>query len=149
MYFIHKFKLTHICVSTLFKNFKGPNTKNSNRAFNSIVSHQDDLIFGTLLGDGSLQTYTKGNTWRYRAIQNDDHYVWHKYGILSEFCGTAPKPQSIFDNRTSKTYKRWYFNTKVNPKFKYYADMFYEFKPLNNKWVKRIPSNFSFLNLIL
>ena len=26
------------------------------------------LIIGTLLGDGNLQTYTNGLTWRYRAL---------------------------------------------------------------------------------
>ena len=44
-----------------------------------ITQQQKDLLFGTLLGDGSLQT-ENGNTWRYRALHKKDpkDYLFHK-----------------------------------------------------------------------
>jgi hypothetical protein len=32
-----------------------------------LTQEQFDLLVGTMLGDGNLQTFTKGTTWRYRA----------------------------------------------------------------------------------
>lgn len=45
---------------------------------------QIDLIIGTLLGDGHLQTYTNELTWRYRALHSSDHlkYLNHKFQVL-------------------------------------------------------------------
>ena len=42
---------------------------------------QKDLLFGSLLGDGNLQTNSNGKTWRYRAIHKSQHkeYLFHKY----------------------------------------------------------------------
>jgi hypothetical protein len=61
------------------------------RQYNTLSLHQKNLICGTLLGDSSLQTYTNGNIWRYRVLQRDERYAWHKYNILSEYCSTEPK----------------------------------------------------------
>lgn len=82
---------------------------------------QIDLIVGTLLGDGNLQTYTNGLTWRYRALHTSDHveYLNHKFDILRNLI-SQPKPTEgdIYDDRTGKTYNRHYFNTTVHPAFK-------------------------------
>ena len=51
----------------------------------TLTTQQKDLIFGTLLGDGNLQTANNGRTWRYRAIQKKEHknYLFHKYQVLA------------------------------------------------------------------
>jgi len=44
---------------------------------------QINLIIGTLLGDGSLQTYTNGESWRYRATHEEAHkeYIQQKFNV--------------------------------------------------------------------
>nr|AAL34370.1 putative protein [Chlamydomonas zebra] len=106
---------------------------------------QKDLIFGTLLGDGNLQTDSNGKTWRYRALQKSAHkeYLFYKYEILKSLCGsgTIPKEGETYDERTGKTYTRWFFNTLTDPSLKFYGDMFYTYDKNKGKWVKDVPVN--------
>jgi hypothetical protein len=83
---------------------------------------QKEILFGTLLGDASLQTYTNGRTWRARFIQGDVHkeYLFHLYGIFEDLVGTAPK--DITDKQGSQ---RWYFNTRVVDGLYEFGEMFY------------------------
>lgn len=110
-----------------------------------LTQQQKDLIFGSLLGDGNLQTGSGGRTWRYRALQNSKHkeYLFHKYEILKPLCGenTLPTEGIILDERTQNEVKRWYFNTLTNPSLKFFADMFYTYDPKKQKWVKDVPVN--------
>lgn len=117
----------------------------------TLTNLQKDLIFGTLLGDGNLQTETAGRTWRYRAIQKTEHkdYLFHKYEILKSLCGedTVPVEGKTFDERTGNTSYRWYFNTLTNSSLKFYGDMFYTYNKTKQKWVKDVPVNIEkFLN---
>jgi hypothetical protein len=107
----------------------------------ALTTIQKDLIFGTLLGDGNLQTFSNGKTWRYRALQTADHecYLLHKYGVLQSLCNSPPAHGSTTDERTGKTYTRVYFNTLVTPSFNFYANMFYTYDPVKQHWVKDVP----------
>lgn len=107
----------------------------------TLTKPQRDLIFGSLLGDGSLLTETQGRTWRYRAIQASEFqpYLFHKYNILQNLCGTPPKESNTYDPRTQKTYFRWSFNTLIEPSLKFYGDMFYRFNPTTQKFEKDVP----------
>nr|QWL15228.1 hypothetical protein [Ulva rigida] len=102
---------------------------------------QKDLIFGSLLGDGNLQTSSNGRTWRYRAIQKSEHkeYLFHKYEILKNLCNTPPKESKISDERTGKLIKRWSFNTLTNPSLNFFGNMFYTYDSSKEKWVKKVP----------
>lgn len=106
---------------------------------------QKDLLFGSLLGDGNLQTDNKGKTWRYRALQQSKHkeYLFHKYEILKPLCGgnTLPTESTVFDDRTGKEYKRWFFNTLFLPSLNFYGNMFYTYDQKKQKWVKDVPLN--------
>ena len=107
-----------------------------------LTQQQKDLLFGTLLGDGSLQTSNDGRTWRYRAIYQKAHdeYLYHKYEILKSLCKTAPGYNESLDSRTKNLAKRSYFNTVVTPSLKFYADMFYTRNHENpKKWIKEVP----------
>lgn len=90
-----------------------------------------EIIFGCLLGDASLQTYTSGRTWRLRFIQGDSQkeYLFYKYDLFKEFVKTPPK--SIVDSSGNT---RWYFNTVVLPELIEFGELFY------NKKVKVLPS---------
>ena len=107
----------------------------------SLTQEQKDLLVGTLLGDGSLQTETRGRTWRYRALHKEQHleYLQHKYQILSNFCATPPTFSDVLDNRTNKVYKRWYFNTTVQDSFKYYGNLFYKQDQMKTSMLKDVP----------
>lgn len=106
----------------------------------TLSQRQKDLLIGSLLGDGNLQT-VNGQTWRYRAIQKAVHepYIMHKYNVLKEFCKTPPTYSSIYDERTKKSYQRYSFNTLTNDAFRFYGQMFYTKE--NNSWKKIIPQN--------
>jgi hypothetical protein len=106
-----------------------------------LVQEQTDLVFGSLLGDGNLQTETAGRTWRYRALHKKAHgeYLEHKYNVLSPYCTTGPIYGEVFDERTGQIYKRLYFNTVVHDSFRVFGGMFYVYDKKLRKMVKRIP----------
>ncbi len=107
----------------------------------TLTRQQKDLLVGTLLGDGNLQTETRGRTWRYRAIQKVEHkdYLFHKYEIMKEFCSTEPRLGETKDVRTNKTYKRWMFSTTTHNFFRFYGNLFYTYNNKTQKMVKEVP----------
>jgi len=107
----------------------------------SLNQEQKDVIVGSLLGDGNLQSFTKGKTWRYRALQQAHHkeYIEYKYKVLQPLCGTGLLYSEVLDKRSNKYACRYYFNTKVNPCLKHYGNLFYFFNPETGRFVKRIP----------
>lgn len=107
----------------------------------TLTQLQKDLIFGSLLGDGNLQTSTNGKTWRYRAIQKSEHkeYLFHKYKILQNLCNYAPKENEILDERTGNLIKRWSFNTLTNTSLKFFGNLFYTYDINKQKWIKKVP----------
>lgn len=106
---------------------------------------QKDLIVGTLLGDGNLQT-SNGNTWKYITIHKAIHesYIFHKYNLLKEYCDTEPKYSSFIDPRTKSLYSRFTFQTLVINDLRYYGNLFYE-QDANLSWKKKIPRNIASL----
>lgn len=106
-----------------------------------LTQQQKDLLVGTLLGDGNLQTETQGNTWRYRAIHKDEHvdYLQHKYKLLENLCQTPPKFSQVIDPRTGKQSNRWFFQTTVQSSLRYYGNLFYKQDPDTKKMKKDVP----------
>lgn len=107
-----------------------------------LIQLQKDLIFGTLLGAGNLQTNTSGNTWRYRAVHKTAHeaYIFHKFEILKSYSTSSPKIYNFSDPLTQKIYSRYSFQTVVDDDFIYYGKLFYKQQP-DNSWKKKIPWN--------
>lgn len=99
-------------------------------------NHRKEVLFGTLLGDSSLQTYTGGNTWRACFLQADKNqlYLFHLYDVFKPWVKTPPK-----FHETSEGYKRWYFNTTVQTVCNDLAPFFY-------KKNKKIVPNLTILN---
>ncbi len=100
-----------------------------------IYKNNEDILIGTLLGDGSLQTYSDGKTWRLRYLQKDEQYLRHLYKLWEEFTETGPK--YIEDKEGNG---RWYFNTKVYSGFLEIAHKFYK-KNEKGVWVKVVPED--------
>lgn len=111
----------------------------------TLNQEQKDLLVGTLLGDGNLQTATKGRTWRYRTLHKFEHkdYLLHKYEVLKNFCSDDHEPvyDEIFVDRTQQTYKRMYFNTKVADDFRHYGNLFYTLENQSQTMIKDVPKN--------
>lgn len=84
-----------------------------------------EILIGVLLGDGNLQTYTNGNTWRARLIQGDKNkeYLFHLYEVFKQYVKTPPR--SITDKNG---HIRWYFNTTVLKDGKELGELFYKKK---------------------
>ena len=106
-----------------------------------MLQQQKDLIFGTLLGDGNLQTENQGKTWRYRALHKQEHkeYLDHKYSVLQPLCSSPPIFGEVFDPRTNKVYARNYFNTTQQASLNFFGNMFYTYDSKLGKWRKDVP----------
>jgi hypothetical protein len=91
-----------------------------------LCNEQKEILYGTLLGDGWLETATKGRTYRFgfkQKIQQKD-YVDYVYSKLNCLCKSKPIP-----NRTD-----YQFKTLTLPCLRFYGHQFYG---ENNK--KKIP----------
>lgn len=120
------------------------NAQNFDKNDVSLTDIQQDVIAGTLCGDANLSTHSVNvRTWRYRAIQKKDHkeYLYYKYDILKNLCGSPPSYSTVFDERTQKTYNRFLFNTLTFSKLNSFGQAFYVYNPSTQKWVKDIPEN--------
>lgn len=113
----------------------------------ALTQEQKDLLFGTLLGDGYLQTEstTTNANWRYRAGHKDHHkdYTDHKYKVLENLCGTPPRFERFYDPRTNTYNQRWAFSTLTHNELRFYGNLFYKYDNLQQKWVKEVPSSVS------
>jgi len=96
-----------------------------------------DFILGTMLGDGSFETQTRGKTWRYRVNHSlkEEAYVLHQYEILKSLRTDTP-PRHYTDK---KGYHTVSFDTRTSPSLRFYAKMFYKFDDTTKRWVKRVP----------
>jgi hypothetical protein len=103
--------------------------------------NQQDILVGCLLGDANLQTFNQGRTWRLRMLQKAAHqgYLFYKYEVFKNFVTSPPIYGETFDERTEKTYKRWYFNSTTSSSFRFLAQKFYVLDPTQQRWVKRVP----------
>jgi hypothetical protein len=105
---------------------------------------QKEILIGTLLGDSNLQTFSKNKkSYRLRFLQsfNQKDYIDHLYEIWKNWVLTPPKISKYLDKRTNKEYSRISFNTKTDPVFKPYGDMFYKQDKESNKLIKILPNS--------
>ena len=89
---------------------------------------QKEVLYGILLGDGSLQWNETKTTCRLRYTQKNYEYIMHVYEIFRDFTETPPK--------LNKTTKVWYFNTLQFGLFRFYHHQFYN--KLGNKRIPRL-----------
>ena len=96
-----------------------------------MIKRKQEILFGLLLGNASLQSYTGGKTWRIRFSQANVDYLFHLYSVFEEHVKTPPK-ESISDSGHIK----WTFNTTVDPLGLKFSKLFYK----KNKRKKKMPS---------
>lgn len=98
---------------------------------------QQEIVIGTLLGDGRLESRSKNGSARLRVHHAQSQYdflLW-KYDIFQNVVAREPWQVTWKGSTTGNTYKAWFFHTKTLQDLSIYHHMFY---PAGKKI---IPSN--------
>jgi len=93
-----------------------------------------EIIVGTLLGDGTLETCNRGRTYRLKiehCLKQKDYVDW-LYEKLRDFTGTRPKVRVRIDK--GKKNFRYGFSTFSCGNFRFFGKQFY-----NEEGKRRIP----------
>lgn len=99
---------------------------------NPVGSQQQNIIIGTLLGDGFLER--NGIHCRLvcdHSLEQEEYVRWKKDKLISFVSSITIKKR--FDPRTDRTYKHCILRTNVSPSLEEYYNLFYRQKK------KRIP----------
>lgn len=98
---------------------------------------QDQLIVGSLLGDGCVFRYKPTHKPYFCIVRkaSDDKYLIWEYEQLKEFCISEPKYKTTFDERTQQNYYSIKFMTRRIDLLNKYYDLWYP----NGK--KIVPTN--------
>ena len=89
---------------------------------------QSQVLVGILLGDASLQTESKGKTYRLRITQSEEHkeYLFHLYQMFKNLTDSPPTSYTWPDKRDpTKKYTSWSFATTQQSCFRFYGQQFY------------------------
>jgi hypothetical protein len=94
-----------------------------------------EIIFGGLLGDFNLQSFTNGKSWRLRILASDKSlvYVEHLQKVFDPWVGTKMKSIIEENKVTNNIYKKWYFNTKVALELNKFGSLYYQLIPREGK----------------
>jgi len=90
---------------------------------------QKEILIGTLLGDGHLETQDNGHTYRLKldhSIKQRAYVDW-LYESFKEWTNTPPKKHSrdVRFRNVTKSYDKYGFNTVSHSAFRFYAKQFY------------------------
>jgi len=96
---------------------------------------EKDIVIGTLLGDGCLETNGRYVRLRIDHSEKQKDYVFWKYFQLYKLAASKPRFVAYYDKRTGKTYKHWRFDTISSEIFVPFKYLFYEHTK------KQIPGN--------
>lgn len=100
-----------------------------------LTKRQREIIVGTLLGDGHLETQTAGRTYRLRimhAASQREYIEW----LYHEFRNIAAGPlHEKYFMVNGKDYRSYWFDTKNSSSLRFYAHQFY---PQGKKQVPKI-----------
>ena len=84
----------------------------------SFNERQQEILVGSILGDGFLTSSLGGNAYfRFKQCEKRQDYVFWMYEELKDFCCSGPKQRK--DNQ------QWYFLTRCLPVFNILKDVFY------------------------
>jgi hypothetical protein len=102
---------------------------------------QKEILVGLLLGDGCLETQTKGRSWRLlieQSLQRKE-YVDHLYEIFKHFVQTPPKVKGKAPSLPGgKRSFNQAFKTTVQSSFRFYGHQFYKIEK-KDSFRKRVP----------
>lgn len=91
----------------------------------NLTDEQREILVGTLLGDGHLETQNKGRTFRLKVEHslNQKEYAEWKFGKFKNLTLTNPQ---IKDQRIrEKQYQKYWFSTLSTGSLRFYGQLFY------------------------
>ncbi len=87
---------------------------------------QREVLVGTLLGDGHLDMRGREAGLKIEHGAAQAEYVWWKYSVFHDWVRTPPQLKVVFDKRTLRVYRKWWFNTLSHREFTLYRQVFYD-----------------------
>ena len=91
-----------------------------------LTDEQREILVGTLLGDGHLETQNKGRTFRLKvehSVNQKDYTDW----LYEKFKNLVlTKPQVKEQKINGKLYQKYWFSTVSNGAVRFYAQQFYQ-----------------------
>ena len=91
---------------------------------------QREILIGTLLGDGHLETKNQGRTYRLKIEHsyNQKDYIQWLYKLFQDWVRTPPviRSRSVTFRTETKEYKRVGFATLSSGSLRFYAQQFYQ-----------------------
>lgn len=111
---------------------------------NSSNSKIREIIFGSMLGDGSIEMQERSINGRFKFSQSvkNNGYFLMVYELFSPYCKALYRNYEYLDKRTKEKYTTLSFSTVASPLFTEFYTLFY----LNG--VKIIPYDLSLLTAI-
>ncbi len=90
-----------------------------------LTDRQREIIVGTILGDGHLETQTEGRTYRLRIMHaaSQQKYIEWLYRELSTVAASSLHEKKIVVN--GKEYRAYWFDTLNSSSLRFYAHQFY------------------------
>ena len=87
---------------------------------------QKEIIMGTILGDGHLETRTKGKTYRLKIehAYSQKEYVDWLYEQLKTLAVSEPRIK--ITTIGNKNYQKYWFNSVATDSLRFYAQQFYQ-----------------------
>lgn len=86
---------------------------------------QTDIVIGTLLGDGCLETNGRFPRLRTDHSERQKEYVFWKFNQLCGFTSGKLRFIEYYDKRTCRIYKHWRFDTISDVIFVPFKNLFY------------------------
>ena len=91
-----------------------------------LTDEQRDILVGTLLGDGHLETQNKGRTFRLKvehSINQQDYVDW----LYSKFKNLVLTKAQVKEQQVKgKLYQKYWFSTVSNGAMRFYGQLFYQ-----------------------
>ncbi len=103
-----------------------------------LTKFQREVLIGSLLGDGHLETQNNGRTYRLKVEYGEkqkDYAFWF-WEVFKNWTNMPSPKEKSRKSKFGKVNKSYYFNTYSHGAFRFYAHQFY---PENNG--KKIPEN--------
>ncbi|MFH1959250.1 MAG: LAGLIDADG endonuclease [Patescibacteria group bacterium] len=91
----------------------------------SLSNLQQQVLIGTLLGDGHLERSGKFVRLKIDHSEKQSEYVWWKYQIFKNFVPSPPRYIQVFDQRYDKVYQHCRFATKSLQILENFYNLFY------------------------
>ena len=91
----------------------------------SLSQLHQQVLTGTLLGDGCLERNGKWVRLRVDHGGKQRNYVLWKYGVFKAISAAAPRRYMVYDKRTKRSYEHWRFDTRSLEELVKWRSLFY------------------------